>query len=146
MQAYETNLMFYSSRTPRRHISGFWIGIQTTQKFCNNSDGSTIKGALVTKVRRSPLSTWRNPSVPIRMMPKAGIFWGDATCLNKSIQKRMRPTSKLFIETEGIQPSGAPLVSSTTRSTSIAMLWTPIAVLSGLIHTSRRFGTISVHS
>ena len=56
------------------------------------------------------------------LMPRAGIYLGDATCLRQNTLKRTKRISKLSIVMAGILPSGARSECFTIRSTNIAML------------------------
>lgn len=124
---------------PKLPISVFSIGIQNMQRSFSNLDGCITNRVPVSKVKSRPLSTWNNLSVPVRLvkydrshishantwqikaMHRVGTYSVGATCHNRSTPRHTRPISKLFIETDGIQLSGARLAFCTTKLISTEM-------------------------
>jgi hypothetical protein len=61
-------------------------------------------------------NTWQ-----IKVMLKAGICLADATCHNRSTQRRTRPINKQSIAMDGTRHSGARLAFCITKLTSTEM-------------------------
>lgn len=147
-----------STTRPRQRTAVSSSAIQSMQRCCNSSAGSTTNKATPSKARNMPSTTLSSRSAQVcllsnigihlanifcqtRTMPKAGTCLADATCRSRNTPRLMRPISRPFIVTAATQPFGVPLVCSTTRSTNTATPSMPTHGRFALIRSSRRSGT-----